>query len=57
MSKSTSTPRTPAKPDKHVKSSDEPVETTPESEGPLDMEGGRQSPLDGKFEADHRPSR
>lgn len=51
------TPSTPGKPDQHVKSSEESVETTPESEGPLDTEGGRRSPLNGKFEADHRPSR
>ena len=24
---------------------------------PLEMEGGRRSDVDGKFEADHRPSR
>ena len=32
--------------------------TVPEaSPNPLDMEGGRRSDVDGKFEADHRPSR
>ena len=44
------------KPDKHGSVPAEPNET-PSSDGPLETEGGHRSPLNGRFESDHRPSR
>ena len=41
----------PGKPDKHP---DDPADS---AANPAETEGGVRSPLDGKFEADHRPSR
>ena len=57
MAKTSQNPPTKAKPDKPMKSPEKPAQTTPESEGPLETDGGRRSPLNGRFEADHRPSR
>ena len=53
MSKSPTQQPAPAEPDKPDKRKE-----LPESaDNPAETEGGVRSPLDGKFEADHRPSR